>query len=163
MEIKNMNDESTFDDHIEKKEDTLSKDFLGILDNVITKSEFIKTCKISPDLEVELRVLDVGELLVAESRIAINPAALPTDIALRARNLSIVAEATVSLNGVPIKRESMTEEENRARIRSLYNKYLKLPSTIADKICNEYKKLVKEQGEFLSKSSEELKKDIENF
>ena len=127
MEIKNINDESTFDDNIEKKEDTLSKDFLGILDNVITKSEFIKTCKISPDLEVELRVLDVGELLVAESRIAINPAALPTDIALRARNLSIVAEATVSLNGVPIKRESMTEEENRARIRSLYNKYLKLP------------------------------------
>ena len=163
MEIKNINDESTFDDNIEKKEDTLSKDFLGILDNVITKSEFIKTCKISPDLEVELRVLDVGELLVAESRIAINPAALPTDIALRARNLSIVAEATVSLNGVPIKRESMTEEENRARIRSLYNKYLKLPSTIADEICNEYKKLVKEQGEFLSKSSEELKKDIENF
>ena len=131
MEIKNINDESTFDDNIDKKEDTLSKDFLGILDNVITKSEFIKTCKISPDLEVELRVLDVGELLVAESRIAINPAALPTDIALRARNLSIVAEATVSLNGVPIKRESMTEEENRARIRSLYNKYLKLPSTIA--------------------------------
>ena len=34
MEIKNINDESTFDDNIEKKEDTLSKDFLGILDNV---------------------------------------------------------------------------------------------------------------------------------
>ena len=161
MEIKNINDESTFDDNIDKKEDTLSKDFLGILDNVITKSEFIKTCKISPDLEVELRVLDVGELLVAESRIAINPAALPTDIALRARNLSIVAEATVSLNGVPIKRESMTEEENRARIRSLYNKYLKLPSTIADKICNEYKKNVPDDEEAKAIIEKNYKENLE--
>lgn len=163
MEVKNIKEETTFEENKESKEDALSKDFLGILDNVITKSEFVKTCKITSDLEIELKALDVGEMLVAESRIDLNPIAMPADISYRARNLSIVAEATISLNGVPIRRDNLTEEQNRDRVRSLYRKYLKLPSSVVDKICDEYKNLVEEQGKFLSKSGEEIQEDIENF
>lgn len=147
----------------DKKEDFLSRDFLSVLDNVITKSEFIKEFKINDSFTIELKALGTGELLMAESRISLDPTSLPPDISYRARNLSIIASATVSVNGIPIKRDDMSEDDNGARVTSLYKKFLKMPPSLADEICKKYDELVKEQREFINKDFKELSEDVENF
>lgn len=160
---KEVNPETKKIQEQDEEKDFLSRDFLSVLDNVITKSEFSKEFKINNSLTIELRVLETGELLVAESRVGLNPNLIPTDITYRARNLSILAAATVSLNGIPIKRKEMTEEENSARVTSLYKKFLKMPASLADEMCSKYEELSIEQREFINKDFGELSKDIENF
>ena len=118
--------------------------------------------KLTEDLTIELKVLDTWETLQADSRIPLLFVEGVRDVSSRARIISELATATISVNGIDIKREDLTDKENALRVEELYQKYLKLPPSLLDKLQQEYVKLSNEQLDFYTKP-EELSEKIENF
>ena len=131
-------------------------------DNLITKGYLTRTVELTKDLSIELKVLDTWETLMADARIPLAFVDGVKDITNRARMVSELASATVSVNGVNIKQESLTDKENATRVDELYKKYLKLPPSLLDLLRDEYTKLATEQMEFYKKP-EKVSEDMENF
>lgn len=146
----------------ENKQEAFTKDLSIFFDNLITKGYLTRTVELTKDLSIELKVLDTWETLMADARIPLAFVDGVKDITNRARMVSELASATVSVNGVNIKQESLTDKENATRVDELYKKYLKLPPSLLDLLRDEYTKLATEQMEFYKKP-EKVSEDMENF
>mgnify|MGYP006928590841 CR=1 FL=1 len=146
----------------ENKQEAFTKDLSVFFDNLITKGYLTRTVELTKDLSIELKVLDTWETLMADARIPLAFVDGVKDVTNRARMVSELASATVSVNGVNIKQESLTDKENATRVDELYKKYLKLPPSLLDLLRDEYTKLATEQMEFYKKP-EKVSEDMENF
>lgn len=149
-------------DEKKSEKESITSDLSLFFDNLITKGQLTREVKLTEGLTIELKVLDTWETLMADSRIALALIEGVRDVTNRARMVSQLASATVSVNGVDIKQESLTDKENAMRIDELYQKYLKLPPSLLDLLNEEYKKLAEEQMEFY-KNPDEVSKNLENF
>ena len=149
---------------LDKKEDNeaITKDLSIFFDNLITKGKISKTVELSDNLTIEIRTLDTWETLMADARIPLNIIGAASDVSARARYVSILASATVSINGIDINQDSLTSNENARRIDEVYKKYMELPPALLDLLKEEYDKLVEKQMEFYKKP-EEVIENIENF
>ena len=140
----------------------ITKDLSIFFDNLITKGKVSKEIKLSDNLTIEIRTLDTWETLMADARIPLDLINGASDISTRARYVSILASATVSINGIDINQPTLTSSENGQRIDEVYKKYMSLPPALLDVLREEYDNLVKEQMEFYNKP-EEVARNIENF
>lgn len=165
LDKKNENENVVLDKNktqAELEKEKITKDLTLFFDNIISKGYMTREVKLTEDLTIELKVLDTWETLQADSRIPLLFVEGVRDVSSRARIISELATATISVNGIDIKREDLTDKENALRVEELYQKYLKLPPSLLDKLQQEYVKLSNEQLDFYTKP-EELSEKIENF
>lgn len=146
-----------------KKNEAISSDIVSLFDEIITKGVITGDVTLGENLNITLKVLDMGELLAAEAEATTNHPFMPDDIVSRGRIISILTAATVHLNGIEIQQSSLTNEENRARRNTLFKKYMSLPVHLVDKAYDKYKELQQEQRDVYSKPIEDFQEDIKNF
>lgn len=146
-----------------KKNEAISADIISLFDEIITKGTITGDVTLGDNLKITLKVLDTGELLAAEADATTNHPFFPADIVSRGRVVSILTSATVYLNGIEIEQPSLSKEENNARKKVLFKKYMALPVHQIDKAYDRYKELQEEQKKLFSKPMEEIKENIENF
>lgn len=146
----------------ETEKQKITNDLAVFFDNIISKGHITKQVEVTEGLTVELKVLDTWETLQADARIPLLAIEGVIDVSGRARSVSQLAYATVSVNGIDIRRENLTDKQNGERIEELYQKYLKLPPALLDKLQTEYLNLSKQQLDFYAKP-EKMSEDIENF
>ncbi len=153
--------ENKSNQEIEKEK--VTKDLSLFFDNIISKGQMTKQIEVTEGLTVELKVLDTWETLQADIRVPLlYLEGGVADVSTRARAVSELAAATISVNGIDIKREELTDKQNALRVEELYQKYLKLPTALLDKLQTEYINLSKEQLDFYAKP-EKMSEGIENF
>ena len=116
-----------------------------------------KEIKLTDDMTIKMKPLGAGETLVAEASEYSH--GLPSDVISRMRIIAILAKATVSVNGKPIKVDSLSDEDNYRRYVSLKANYKKLPEHLVSKLEKFYFSLLREQGNIYDKVEEK----IENF
>lgn len=136
-------------------------DFVNIFDDFIKPGELEEEEEIVKGLKVKVKVLDIGESLAAEAILSYE-AKLPADIVARVRSASILSRAIISLNGVPITTEKMTDEERHLRRNALYKKLQKMPPMIVQKMYNLYMKAFQKQNEIYG-DFPKMVDDIKNF
>lgn len=144
----------------QNKQDTIMSDLSMIFDNFIKTGNVEKEKEVVPGFKVRLKVLNTGELLVAESIMNTNSA--PADIVARVRAASILSQAIVSLNGSPIEREDLNKQDIRVRRTMLYTELLKMPAMAIHKAYEFYVECVNEQNRKYENIGETVK-EMQNF
>lgn len=142
------------------RENTNNKDLNLFFENFLKTTELVKEREITPGLTVKLRVLNAGDLLVAESIMSHSDS--PSDIVVKIRAASILSQSLISINEVEIERKGFTDREIRERRVALYGQLLKMPSMIIQKMYELYLEAVQEQNSKYENTSE-LGEDITNF
>ena len=150
----------------EVKEDKIvnevSADIDLIFESILFSGHVEKEFNVSKGFKVKLKPLETGEILTAEAIDIANVYNMPMDIIQRARKVSILSYATVSINGSLSKKDDLTEDQNRNRRKVIHKKYLELPPTIIDKMFDFYIEVVNAQGD-LYKDVDTLGDKSENF
>lgn len=137
-----------------------NSDLSMIFENFIKTGRVEKEKEIVKGFTIRLKVLNTGELLIAESIMNSNSA--PADIVARVRAASILSQALITLNGSKIERDDFTKEEIRIRRSLLYTELLKMPAMVIQKTYKFYIDCVEEQN---SKYQDipAMMEEIENF
>ena len=143
-----------------KEKNDITKDLSMIFDNFIKSGVVENEREIVPGFKIRVKVLNTGELLVAES--IMNNSSAPADIVARVRAASILSQAILMLNGSPIEREDLSSEEVRIRRAMLYTELLKMPAMVIHKAYQFYIECVEEQNSKYSNIKETME-DIQNF
>lgn len=138
----------------------LNKDLSMIFDNFIKTGVVEKEKEIVRGFKLRLKVLNTGELLVAES--IMNNSTAPSDIVARVRAASILSQAIISLNGSEIERDDLEKDEIRVRRAMLYTELLKMPAMVIHKAYEFYIDCVNEQNNKYNNVSETIG-EIQNF
>lgn len=134
--------------NIDNKETELGKDLFNIFDGFVKKGTVVEEREVISGFKVKLKVLNVSELMEAESIINIDRA--PSDIVAKVRGASILSQAILTLNGNDIEKENLTKEEIRTRRFILYKQLLTLPAIVIQKIYSFYIECVKKQERYYS-------------
>lgn len=143
------------------KENTdINKDLSMIFENFIKTGNVEEEKEIVPGFKIRVKVLNTGELLVAES--IMNNSTAPADIVARVRAASILSQAILSLNGSIIEREDLTKEDIRVRRAMLYTELLRMPAMVIHKAYEFYIDCVNEQNNKYQNIGETMR-DIQNF
>lgn len=121
-----------------------NEDLTLIFDSFIKNGEVQKEKEIAKGFKVKLRALDTGELLIAES--IMDKSTAPADIVAKVRAASILSQAIVAVNDVPIEREDYNNIEIRRRRMQLYTQLLKMPPVIIHKTYEFYIECVEDQN-----------------
>jgi septum formation inhibitor-activating ATPase MinD len=140
-----------------KQEDALELFF----NNFIKQGNVIKEETVVPGMKVKLKVLDTGELLAAESILALTNPGIPVDVIQKVRAASILSQSVMAINGMDVEDEKLTSEVNKARRNNLYKNLLKMPAFVVTKIYKLYTDAVAEQNELYTNGG--LVGKIENF
>ena len=143
-----------------KEKNDITKDLSMIFDNFIKSGVVENEREIVPGFKIRVKVLNTGELLVAES--IMNNSSAPADIVARVRAASILSQAILMLNGSPVEREDLSSEEVRIRRAMLYTELLKMPAMVIHKAYQFYIECVEEQNSKYSNIKETME-DIQNF
>lgn len=134
--------------NIDNKETELGKDLFNIFDGFVKKGTVVEEREVISGFKVKLKVLNVSELMEAESIINIDRA--PSDIVAKVRGASILSQAILTLNGNDIEKENLTKEEIRTRRFILYKQLLTLPAIVIQKIYSFYIECVEKQEGYYS-------------
>ena len=143
----------------EEKND-ITQDLSMIFENFIKTGVVEKEKEIVPGFKIKVKVLNTGELLVAES--IMNNSSAPADIVARVRAASILSQAILILNGSPVEREDLSKEDIRVRRAMLYTELLKMPAMVIHKAYEFYIECVEEQNGKYTNIGETIK-DMQNF
>lgn len=134
--------------NIDNKETELGKDLFNIFDGFVKKGTVVEEREVISGFKVKLKVLNVSELMEAESIINIDRA--PSDIVAKVRGASILSQAILTLNSNDIEKENLTKEEIRTRRFILYKQLLTLPAIVIQKIYSFYIECVEKQERYYS-------------
>lgn len=143
-----------------KKEEDLNSDLQFLFDGFIKEGKIVDEKEVVPGFKVKLKVLDTGELLIAESIMSESTA--PVDIVARVRAASILSQAIIELNGAVIEKEGSSPQDIRIRRALLYKQLLKLPAIVVQKSYAFYIDCVKKQDKKYTDVQKTMD-EIENF
>lgn len=138
----------------------VTKDLSMIFENFIKTGVVEEEKEIVPGFKIRVKVLNTGELLIAES--IMNNSSAPADIVARVRAASILSQAILTLNGSPVEREDLSKEDIRVRRAMLYTELLKMPAMVIHKAYEFYIECVNKQNSKYDNISETMK-DMQNF
>ena len=144
--------------NIEKN--SVTSDLSMIFENFIKTGVVEKEKEVVPGFKIKVKVLNTGELLVAES--IMNTSTAPSDIVARVRAASILSQAIITLNGSPVEREDLSKEDIRVRRAMLYTELLKMPAMAIHKAYEFYIECVDEQNNKYSNVKETIQ-EMQNF
>lgn len=122
-----------------------NKDLLNIFDNFIKTGMVEDEKEVVPGFKIKVKVLNVQELLDAESIMGAEQA--PADVVAKVRGASILSQAIIRLNGADIEKESLNKQEIRVRRVILYKQLLSLPGIVVQKMYEFYIECLKRQEE----------------
>lgn len=140
----------------------VSLDISNIFENFIKPGLFVDEREVVPGLSVRLKSLNTNELMSAEAEINAQNPMIPADIIVKLRGASILSHAIITLNGVEVEKENMTEKDISLRRYALYKKLLEMPTIVIEKMYRFYLEVVATQNKFFD-FPDRLGKEIENF
>jgi hypothetical protein len=152
-EIKNPEDMKDFNP---------SEDLNLFFNNFIKAGTVTKEEDIVPGLRLKVKVLNTGELLTAESVLQLSNPNIPFDVVEKVRAASILSQAILEINGVPVEKDDMKPEQNSQRRSALYSQLLKMPALVVQKSYELYVTAVREQNKLYTTDGE-IEKKAENF
>lgn len=155
-----MENNKNTNNQTETKQDTVTGDLSMIFDNFIKTGAVEKEKEVVPGFKIRLKVLNTGELLVAESIMNTNSA--PSDIVARVRAASILSQAIMVLNGSPIERDDLDSNDIRRRRAVLYSELLKMPARAIHRAYEFYIECVNEQNSKYDNIGETIQ-EMQNF
>jgi len=142
---------------IERK--PITSDLDAIFDALILKGTLEMEETIFPGFLLKVKPLDAAETLAAESAITFVDSA--RDIVFRARMVSVLARATISINSNPIELPNLDEKENDTRRRELHIKFMKLPPNRVEDCYSFYRRVQIKQDEIYS--APVIAEQVKNF
>ena len=131
-------------------------------ENFIKTGIVTKEREIVPGFKVKLKVLNIGELMSAETISFQMNSDFPVDVVLKLRSASVLSQAILSVNGIEILKDSNTKQENRSRQNLLYRQLLDMPAYVIQKTYELYIEAVEEQNN-IYKTANSVGDKIENF
>lgn len=131
-----------------------------LFDNFIKTGVIEKEKEIVEGFKIKLRVLNTGELLIAES--IMKESTAPVDIVARIRAASILSQSIISINGSKINRDDFSEMDVRKRRIVLYQQLLRMPAIVIQKTYEFYMECVNEQNSKYE-NFKETADEIRNF
>lgn len=137
--------------------DDLGMDLNNFFDNFVKSGVIIEEAEISDNFRVKIKVLGIGELVSAEA--IMSQSAASPDIVAKVRSCSILSQAILEINSMPIEKESYSEKEKRLRRIILYKQLLKMPSIIIQKIYKFYVECVEKQNKLYT----DVDKTVDNI
>jgi len=142
------------------EDENMNADLNNFFENFIKSGAVEDEEEVVPGFKIKVKVLDTGELLIAES--IMNSSTAPSDIVARVRAASILSQALISINSIPIERDDYDAQESRMRRSLLYKQLLKMPAMVIEKAYAFYIKCVKDQNNKFENFQETVEK-IKNF
>ena len=142
------------------EDENMNSDLNLFFDGFIKTGNVVEEKEVTQGFKVKVKVLDTGELLIAESIMSNSSA--PVDIVARVRAASILSQAIISINEIPIDRDDYTEKEIRMRRGLLYKQLLKMPPVVVEKAYRFYIECVEKQNSKYENFQETVG-DMKNF
>ena len=147
---------------INKKESFLSLDIENIFENFIKPGVITREKTVAKGVTVEVKPLNPAELFSAEAEIKANNPRIAPDIIAKLRSASVLSYAVVSLNGVKIEKEGISQDDLIIRRAALYKQLMQTPMYVLQKMYEFYLEVVDEQRK-LYENPKELNESLENF
>lgn len=148
-------------DNISKKSDK----FASIFDQLISNNFITKDVKIE-DMVFTIKTLSSKEYLDSDIIYLATLKYVPEDVIARARIMSNLAYAIISINGIPVHEENDDLETRENNTQELYKHLCSLPPWIIDELAKEQRNLMVKQNKFLEENvgdSSKTSEAIENF
>lgn len=139
--------------------------FANIFDQLISKNYMTKDVMID-GIKFTIKTLSSSEYLDADSIYIATLPYIPQDVISRARMISNLAYAIISINDIPVYEEGCKPKEKEKAIHKLYEHLRELPPAIIDVLAKELNALLIKQSDIMKETFDspgKAKEAIENF
>ncbi|MEG0728124.1 MAG: hypothetical protein RR420_00740 [Anaerovoracaceae bacterium] len=142
------------------KDFTPDKAINNFFEDFIKRGQIVEEKEVLPGMNIKLRALNTEESLNAES--IIRESKLPADIVAKVRAASILSQALISINGMPIVDENDSDDIQRIKRMHMYNNLMKTAPVAVEKMYALYVQAVNKQVE-IHNSPSIMMEECENF
>jgi len=153
-------DEST--DKILNYSFSSASDIETFFEDFLKKGVVVDEKDIVEGFKVKLKVLNTEELLISEAILLSANPTIPIDVIEKIRAASILSQAIISINGIPIERDNLDKYENSKKRESLYKQILRMPAIVIQKTYQFYIDCVQRQNNIYINEGK-IVDDIKNF